>query len=114
HPRRDPAADLGLLDPHDAPAGEGVMSARPRHVARRVLLNAAAVVVIVASLFPVYWMVNTSLLPASAVRSETPHWWPDEFTLRNYERALGDQGLITALLNSVTVTAITLVAALVF
>jgi len=90
------------------------MSARPRHVARRVLLNAAAVVVIVASLFPVYWMVNTSLLPASAVRSETPHWWPDEFTLRNYERALGDQGLITALLNSVTVTAITLVAALVF
>jgi N,N'-diacetylchitobiose transport system permease protein len=90
------------------------MSARPRRVAARVLLNAAAVIVIIASLFPVYWMVNTSLLPASAVRSDTPHWWPDEFTLRNYERALGDEGLITALLNSVAVTAITLVAALIF
>ena len=90
------------------------MSARPRRVAARVLLNVAAVIVIIASLFPVYWMVNTSLLPASAVRSDTPHWWPDEFTLRNYERALGDEGLITALLNSVAVTAITLVAALIF
>ncbi len=48
------------------------------------------------------------------MRSDTPHWWPDEFTLRNYEAALGDQSLISALLNSVAVTAITLVAALVF
>jgi len=90
------------------------MNARPRRFVPRALLNLAAVVVILASLFPVYWMVNTSLLPASAVRSEEPHWWPDAFTLRNYEAALGDQGLITALLNSVAVTAITLVAALVF
>jgi N,N'-diacetylchitobiose transport system permease protein len=90
------------------------MSAGPRRTAARILLNAAAVVVIVASLFPVYWMVNTSLLPASVVRSDTPHWWPDQFTLQNWEEALSDQGLITALLNSVAVTAITLVAALVF
>ncbi len=90
------------------------MSARPRRVASRILLNAAAVVVILASLFPVYWMVNTSLLPASVVKSATPHWWPDQLTFRNYEEALGDQSLITALLNSVAVTAITLAAALVF
>lgn len=90
------------------------MNARPRRFVPRALLNVAAVVVILASLFPVYWMVNTSLLPASAVKSETPHWWPDQFTLRNFQTALGDDSLIAALLNSVAVTGITLVAALVF
>ncbi|WP_434970887.1 carbohydrate ABC transporter permease [Microbacterium sp. bgisy207] len=90
------------------------MNARPRRLSSRILLNLAAVIVILFSIFPVYWMVNTSLLPASAVRSSTPHWWPDQFTLSNYQTALGDAGLLTALGNSVAVTAITLVAALVF
>jgi N,N'-diacetylchitobiose transport system permease protein len=90
------------------------MTARPRRAVSRAFLNAAAVVVILASLFPVYWMVNTSLLPASSVRSTPPHWWPDQFTLRNYQEAFGDEGLVTALLNSIAVTSITLVAALVF
>lgn len=90
------------------------MTARPRRAVSRVFLNTAAIVVIVASLFPVYWMLNTSLLPASAVRTTTPHWWPDEFTLSNYQEALGDESLITALLNSLSVTGITLVVALAF
>ena len=90
------------------------MTGRPRRAVARVSLNAAALVVIVASLFPVYWMVNTSLLPASAVRSTTPHWWPDEFTLSNYQEALGDDSLVNALFNSMAVTGITLVVALAF
>lgn len=90
------------------------MTARPRRVMSRVLLNVAALVVIVSSLFPVYWMVNTSLLPASAVRSTTPHWWPDEFTLSNYQEALTDDSLLNALFNSVAVTGLTLVVTLVF
>ncbi|KQP69303.1 MULTISPECIES: carbohydrate ABC transporter permease [Microbacterium] len=90
------------------------MTARPRRVVSRVFLNVAALVVIVSSLFPVYWMVNTSLLPASAVRSTTPHWWPDEFTLSNYQEALTDDSLLNALFNSVAVTGLTLVVTLVF
>lgn len=90
------------------------MTGRPRRAVARASLNAAALVVIVASLFPVYWMVNTSLLPASAVRSTTPHWWPDEFTLSNYQEALGDDSLVNALFNSMAVTGITLVVALAF
>ena len=90
------------------------MTARPRRAVSRVFLNVAALVVIVASLFPVYWMVNTSLLPASAVRSTTPHWWPDEFTLSNYQEALTDDSLLNALFNSVAVTGLTLVVTLVF
>ena len=90
------------------------MTARPRRVVSRVFLNVAALVVIASSLFPVYWMVNTSLLPASAVRSTTPHWWPDEFTLSNYQEALTDDSLLNALFNSVAVTGLTLVVTLVF
>lgn len=90
------------------------MSARARTRTGRAALNAAALVVIVCSVFPVYWMVNTSLLPASAVRSETPHLWPDQFTLRNYLTALGEGGFVGALGTSVTVTLITLVVALLF
>lgn len=80
----------------------------------RVLLNVAALVVIACSVFPVYWMVNTSLLPASAIKTSTPHLWPDEFTLRNYATAFADGGFVSALGVSIVVTLITLVVALVF
>lgn len=90
------------------------MTTRARTRTGRVLLNLGALVVIICAVFPVYWMVNTSLLPASAVRGATPHFWPDQFTLRNYATALGEGGFLGALGTSVTVTGITLVAALLF
>ncbi|MDQ1204338.1 MULTISPECIES: carbohydrate ABC transporter permease [unclassified Microbacterium] len=90
------------------------MTTRARTRTGRVLLNLCALVVIVCAVFPVYWMINTSLLPASAVRGATPHFWPDQFTLRNYATALGEGGFLGALGTSVTVTGITLVAALLF
>ncbi|UIN29958.1 carbohydrate ABC transporter permease [Microbacterium binotii] len=90
------------------------MTTRARTRTGRVLLNLCALVVIVCAVFPVYWMINTSLLPASAVRGAAPHFWPDQFTLRNYATALGEGGFLGALGTSVTVTGITLVAALLF
>jgi N,N'-diacetylchitobiose transport system permease protein len=90
------------------------MTTRARTRTGRVLLNLCALVVIVCAVFPVYWMINTSLLPASAVRGAVPHFWPDQFTLRNYATALGEGGFLGALGTSVTVTGITLVAALLF
>ena len=36
------------------------------------------------SVFPVYWMVNTSLQPNAQVRGSELHFWPDNFTLENY------------------------------
>lgn len=90
------------------------MNARPRTLAGRVLLNLAAVVVIVCAVFPVYWMVNTALLPGSAIGSETPHLWPDEFTLRSFEAAINDPGFIPALGMSLAVTVLTVVTALAF
>nr|WP_208388059.1 carbohydrate ABC transporter permease [Microbacterium halimionae] len=71
-------------------------------------------VVIVCSIFPVYWMVNTSLLPAAAVRTSTPHLWPDQFTLSNYVDAFVEGGFGPALFVSLSVTVITVGVALVF
>ncbi|MDQ1131287.1 carbohydrate ABC transporter permease [Microbacterium sp. SORGH_AS_0888] len=90
------------------------MSARAKRRAGRILLNLSALVVIVCSVFPVYWMVNTSLLPASAVRTPTPHLWPDQLTLGNYVTAMNDDGFLTALGVSLAVTLITVATALVF
>ena len=84
------------------------MSARTRRATA-----IAAVVVFVCSVFPVYWMVNTAFLPGSAVKSETPHFWPDQFTLQSF-RAAWDGGFMPALWVSLAVTVLTVAAALVF
>lgn len=89
------------------------MSARTRRSAGRVALNVAAVIVFACSVFPVYWMVNTAFLPGSAVKSETPHFWPDEFTLRSFQAAWNG-GFLPALWVSLAVTALTVVTALLF
>lgn len=84
----------------------------------RVLLNVAALVVIAASAFPVYWMVNSALLPNSAVSEQTPHFWPDEFTLSNFVEVItqpsGSIVFLPALAMSVVVTLAAVVVALLF
>ena len=89
------------------------MSTRTSPVAR-VALALAAVVVIVASLFPVYWMVNSSLLPSNLVRASTPTWFPIRGTLENYRSVVSDGSFLTALRTSLSVTAVTVVVALLF
>jgi N,N'-diacetylchitobiose transport system permease protein len=90
------------------------VSARTRRRTGRVLLNAAAIVVFLCSVFPVYWMVNTAFLPGSAVKSDTPHLWPDEFTTRSFVAAWNDGGFLPALWISLAVTVLTVVSALLF
>ncbi|WP_022886013.1 carbohydrate ABC transporter permease [Glaciibacter superstes] len=96
--------------------------ARPRrYKARRrwssALLSVLAVVIFLASVFPVYWMVNTSFQPNNEIRGSVLHFWPDNFTLRNYETVLFDPGrtpFLPALGNSLIVTILTVAIALVF
>ena len=90
------------------------MSARTRRRLGRVGLNTAAVVVILFSAFPVYWMVNTSLLPGSVVSSAVPHFWPDALTFDNYAEAWTDGGLAAAMGVSLSVTFLAVAAALLF
>lgn len=77
----------------------------------------AALVVFVFSVFPVYWMVNSSFLPTNRIRSTTPTFFPTDGTVENYRKIFaGETNFIfgPALRVSLTVTAIVLVAALLF
>jgi multiple sugar transport system permease protein len=46
-------------------------------------------VMLVWSLFPIYWAVNTSFLTNGAAQSAPSHWLPVPGTLGNYAQALG-------------------------
>lgn len=89
---------------------------RPRRIGS-VLAGAAALVVFAASVFPVYWMVNTSLQPNSQARGSEVHFWPEDFTVDNYVNVIFHTArapFLPALGNSIMVTVLTVVFALVF
>ena len=90
------------------------MRGSPTYRGMTVLWCAVAVVIFAVSVFPVYWMVKTSLQPNSDVRTPELQLWPDTFTLRNYETVLFDPGrtpFLPALGTSLVVTLITVVVA---
>lgn len=75
-----------------------------------------AAVLAAAFAFPVYWMVNTSLLPTNLISGPELHLWPDALTLRNYDTAMFRQErspFVPALGNSLHVTFLVLVASMV-
>ncbi|MFD6053764.1 carbohydrate ABC transporter permease [Agromyces sp. NPDC060279] len=81
------------------------------------LLSALSVVLFALFVFPVYWMVNTSFQPNNDVRGSDVHFFPDNFTLRNYETVIFDPGrtpFLPAAANSLIVTLLTVIIALVF
>nr|WP_228507945.1 carbohydrate ABC transporter permease [Herbiconiux sp. VKM Ac-1786] len=81
------------------------------------MLGAASIVVFVFSVFPVYWMVNTSLQPNNEIRGSVPNFFPQRLTTANYETVIFDPGrapFLPALGNSLMVTISTVVIALVF
>ena len=82
------------------------------------MLSVLAVVVFLFSVFPVYWMVNSALIPTSAIHDPVPHFWPDEFTLKNFIGVVtepsGSIEFLPALGTSLIVTISTVVFALFF
>lgn len=79
--------------------------------------GALALLVFVLSAFPVYWMVSTSFLPNNRIRGENLAFFPtpDVFTLDNYRAAIFSPRapFPPAVLNSIGVTFLTLVIAVV-
>ncbi|MCW2766805.1 MAG: sugar transporter permease, partial [Nocardioides sp.] len=80
----------------------------------RALANLAGVVVFLLCVFPVYWMVNTSLLTRREIRSPDPTWHPIGGTLDNYRRVFQGGQFFDALRTSLTVTLLTVAVALAF
>lgn len=49
----------------------------------------AVVVIIIWSLFPVYWALNTSLMNNATAQAIPAHWWPTGLSGSNYRELLG-------------------------
>lgn len=113
-----------LIVPGTQPAASGRPSGPSRADRRRRRIrpstigwSALSVVLFALFAFPVYWMVNTSFQPNNEVRGSDLHFWPDNFTLRNYETVLFDPGrtpFMPAAANSLIVTLTTVAVALIF
>ena len=121
-----PGTQLGTIgveaiEPRATKQGS-IRARRPsaRRVGTRTLLNIAAFVVVVCSVFPVYWMVNMSFTPGTRIISRSPSLIPLEFTWQNYvtawtrEAAPGQTDFPHALLATLTVTFGVLIATLLF
>ncbi|MFC4064427.1 carbohydrate ABC transporter permease [Actinoplanes subglobosus] len=75
--------------------------------------NGTGIVFGLVMLFPVYWVLNTAFKPDSEVRSFTPTFFPNDFTLDNFKSALGEELFIPSMINGLIITAMAVAAALV-
>lgn len=95
-------------------------SARLKRTVNSTLFKVVALVVFVASIFPVYWMVNMSFTPSNKIISRTPSFIPLDFTWKNYvtawtrEAAPGQTDFPHALVSSITLAVCVVAICLLF
>lgn len=94
--------------------------ARFKRTINSTLFKVVAFVVFVASVFPVYWMVNMSFTPSNKIISRTPSLIPLDFTWKNYvtawtrEAAPGQTDFPHALASSITLAVCVVAICLLF
>jgi multiple sugar transport system permease protein len=88
-----------------------MLSHRTQVATRRGIRTGIAIILLAFMLFPVYWMLNTSLQPSGNTLSAT--FFPAHPSLDGYQTAIHDQGrnLVTSLLIAVGTVVLTLVIA---
>jgi N,N'-diacetylchitobiose transport system permease protein len=74
--------------------------------------NAAAVLVLVVTVFPIYWMVATGFKRGPDILSFEPKWLPVPGTLENYRTAIGKPYFLQDVANSVVVVVVTVLVSL--
>ncbi len=77
------------------------------------LWRAVALVFVVFTLFPVYWMVNSSFEPNGQITSLTPSFFPVHFTFHNFVDATERPYFLVDLRNSMIVVLSTVVLVLI-
>ena len=90
---------------------------RSRSLDRAMTIGAPVAFFLTFTLFPMYWLVNSSLKPAGELFTFPPHYWPDAPTLGNYVKAMFQTRLGALYLNSAivaTATCLMLFALIVF
>ena len=80
---------------------------------RALAIYPLALVLVVFTLFPIYWVVNSSLKPDSELFHFPPLYWPSQINLRSYINAIHNGRLASFYLNSMIVAACTCLATLV-
>jgi N,N'-diacetylchitobiose transport system permease protein len=83
-----------------------------RRRATRLLLNAAALLLFLVTIFPIYWMVATGFKRGVDILSFEPKWLPFPATLENYRTAIGKPFFTTDVVNSMVVVAVTVLVSL--
>jgi multiple sugar transport system permease protein len=80
-------------------------SAQRRFITGRVITYGLLLVAVLLVLFPIYWMIITSLkLPRDIYR--VPSLWPKTFTLDNFNKLLADGSFLLAIRNSLIVATV--------
>src|SRR3954468_8084542 len=74
---------------------------------KRGWMYLAMIAVSAFALFPVYWVVITSLKPRREIYSRTPDFWPSDPQWGQYTRVLGEGHVGRAQMNSLDVTGAT-------
>jgi N,N'-diacetylchitobiose transport system permease protein len=80
----------------------------------RAALTVVAVLVALVWVFPVYWMLNSSLLPNVVLTSTTPQFLPFDGSLDNFTAVISGGTFLPALGMSVAITLTTVVFCLLF
>ncbi len=84
-----------------------------RSRARRIGLNATALVVFAVMIFPVYWMVSTAFKPGRDIFADTPVWFPYHPTLSNFGDAIHRPYFWADVKNSVIIVGVVVALSLV-
>ncbi len=87
---------------------------RPTRRPLRIVADTVGIVAFLMCVFPVYWMVNSSLLPRNKIRNPDPTWVPFGGTLDNYRTVFDGGQFLDALKMSLMVTLLTIAVALAF
>lgn len=79
----------------------------------RVVINAAAGLLVLSYALPYVYLVSTSLKPAADVQQIPPSFFPNRMSLENFATVIGTAGLPEAFLNSTFVAVMTTLLSLV-
>ena len=79
-----------------------------RERSQQLAFDAIGVAVAAVMLFPIYWMVATAFKPGRDILRLTPKWFPDPFTLQNFQDAISRPYFLEDVKNSLIVVAVML------
>ncbi|NDZ80954.1 MULTISPECIES: carbohydrate ABC transporter permease [unclassified Streptomyces] len=75
--------------------------------------NATAIILFLGFAFPVYWMFSTAFKPTGDIITDTPVWFPTDFTFSHFSKVVAADHFWTLVRNSVLVTVISVFSSLV-